>query len=107
MSYAVELTDGCVFRRHQDHMRYDAGRETSSSTECPMGRQATVDACPPVTLPEEEPLGEESVPGAEVGRSRTDPAGDPNTRATHSALLSGAGRITGSCGQVTACSQTS
>ena len=67
VSYVVRLTDGRVFRRHQDHvrLRYNTNSDTGSATGVPGVGQTTEEACLPVTLPEREPHAEVSVPPEE------------------------------------------
>ncbi|XP_061883310.1 uncharacterized protein K02A2.6-like isoform X1 [Entelurus aequoreus] len=70
VSYVVKLTDGRIFRRHQDHvrLRQDTGSETDSSTEFPGAGPTAVG----VGSPESETRTEASVSSGEDGHSHTD-----------------------------------
>ena len=76
LSYVVELTDGRVFRRHQDHvrLRHDPGSEIISTSEFPLVSQPTVGVSP-----EERSLGEVSAPPGEEGQLTMDPQTPPVT----------------------------
>lgn len=54
VSYVVELSDGRVFRRHQDHvrLRQDAGPESNTSTDFPVMEPMTVQECPTAQDPQ-------------------------------------------------------
>ncbi|XP_039664152.1 uncharacterized protein K02A2.6-like [Perca fluviatilis] len=65
LSFVVELTDGRVFRRHQDHirLRHDTGPEIVSTSELPLVSQTIVRPSPEAKSQEEE-----SVPSREDGQ---------------------------------------
>ncbi|KAL7874785.1 hypothetical protein SRHO_G00057550 [Serrasalmus rhombeus] len=67
VSYIIKLTDGRVFRRHQDHVqrRHDTGPETVSTAELPL-------VTPGGATQAEELPTEVSVPPAETEQSHTD-----------------------------------
>ncbi|KAM3602656.1 uncharacterized protein V6R79_008254 [Siganus canaliculatus] len=48
VSYVVQLADGRIFRRHQDHvrLRHDSGLESDCATEYPVVRSTTVEVDP-------------------------------------------------------------
>ena len=76
LSFVVELTDGRVFRRHQDHvrLRHDISPEFISTSEFPMVSQATVGVSPGG-----RGLGEESAPFGEEGQLTMDSQAPPVT----------------------------
>ena len=76
LSFVVELTDGRVFRRHQDHvrLRHDISPEFISTSEFPMVSQATVGVSPGGRA-----LGEESAPFGEEGQLTMDSQAPPVT----------------------------
>lgn len=59
VSYVVKLTDGRMFRRHQDHvrLRHDTGLETDSAAEFPVVRPTTVEVGPQETERQAEASG--------------------------------------------------
>ncbi|XP_034549867.1 uncharacterized protein K02A2.6-like [Notolabrus celidotus] len=72
VSYVVKLTDGRVFRRHQDHVRlcHDTGSETDM--DFPVVGQPTAGESPPVAVSEMGSRVELSVPTGEAGLPHTD-----------------------------------
>ncbi|XP_061105010.1 uncharacterized protein K02A2.6-like [Conger conger] len=73
VSFVVELQDGLVFRRHQDHvrLRYDAGSVTEIAVRCPVVEQPTVETCSPGVRPEGVSQEEVSVSSGTDGPSPT------------------------------------
>jgi len=59
VSYVVKLTDGRMFRRHQDHvrLRHDTGLETDRAAEFPVVRPTTVEVGPQETERQAEASG--------------------------------------------------
>ena len=109
----VRLTDGRVFRRHQDRvrLRYNTNSETGSATGVPGVGQTNEEACLPVTFPGREPHAEVSVPPEEDGHSSIEPrffSQLSNTRSTQNTLTTSCScGVRGGSAQVAACMQTS